>query len=585
MGRTASSAVACAIAVSFAISAAQPDRTDPRVRTFVSPERVVWHSPESAVPGHFTARCAAVKTDLLLAPKHGQVCETRFGKGAGTRLVNQGEPAGMLLDFGRELHGGLQLGMSPDVTPGAKLRLRFGESVAEAMSSIGDGKHATNDHAMRDFELSVPKFGTIEVGCTGFRFVRIDLVTGGSAGFEFVRAVSLMRPMERIGSFRSSDDRLNRVFDTAVRTVHLCCQDYLWDGIKRDRLVWMGDTHPETMAVLSVFGAASVLPESLDFMASTTPPDAWMNGMPTYTLWWLRNVAEWYRFTGDRAYLAKHADYIEKTFDHVLSGMNPTNGEWRAGTFLDWPTQHSAPANAAGTQGLALIAARETAFLAAAIDRPALAAKARGLADRLVKLRPDPNGAKSAAALLALSGLRDPKEMFAQVLGKSGHAGVSTFYGYYMLEAMSAADEGQRALDTVRDYWGAMLDVGATSFWEDFNLAWTNGCFRIDELPVAGKKDIHGDYGEFCYPGFRHSLCHGWACGPAPWCIAHILGIRPLDVGCRTVEVKPFLGDLAWAEGAMALPDGRAVKVRVARNPDGTLSTSVDAPQGVKIVR
>ena len=21
-------------------------------------------------------------------------------------------------------------------------------------------------------------------------------------------------------------------------------------------------------------------------------------------------------------------------------------------------------------------------------------------------------------------------------------------------------------------------------------------------------KDIHGDYGEFCYKGFRHSLCH-----------------------------------------------------------------------------
>jgi hypothetical protein len=201
------------------------------------------------------------------------------------------------------------------------------------------------------------------------------------------------------------------------------------------------------------------------------------------------------------------------------------------------------------------------------------------------RLRPDPHGAKSAAAMLALSGLRDPKEMFAQVLGANGHNGVSTFYGYYMLEAMSAAGESQRALDTVRDYWGGMLDVGATSFWEDFNLAWTNNCFRIDELPVAGKKDVHGDYGEFCYPGFRHSLCHGWSSGPASWCINHVLGIRPLDVGCRKVEVKPFLGDLAWAEGAMALPGGKAVKVRVERRPDGTLDTRVDAPHDVTVVR
>ena len=562
---------------------AQPDKPDVRTRTFVYPKRIVWHSSMKEAGDHHR-RCAAEKMELLLAPKHGQVCETYFGQSVGTRLINDGDPAGVLLDFGRELHGGIQLGMSRKTTAGARLRLRFGESVSEAMSSLGDGKHATNDHAMRDFELTVPRFGSIEVGSTGFRFVRIDLASGGEAGFEFVRAVSLMRPMKHIGSFRSSDDRLNRIFDTAVRTVHLCCQDYLWDGIKRDRLVWMGDTHPETMAILYVFGADSILPESLDYMAAVTPPDKWMNTIPTYTLWWIRNLAEWYRYTGDRAYLERHADYLEKTFDHVRTGMNAAN-EWRAGVFLDWPTKHNDPAQVAGTQGLALITARETEFLAETLGRSALAEKARGLAAKLATLRPDPNGAKSAAALLALSGLRTPKEMFAQVLGRDGHANVSTFYGYYMLEAMSVAGEHQRALDTVRDYWGAMLDVGATSFWEDFNLAWTNNCFRLDELPVPGKKDIHGDYGEFCYPGFRHSLCHGWSGGPAPWCINHVLGIRPRDVGCRTIEVKPFLGDLAWAEGAMALPDGRAVKVRVERGGDGRPNVSVDAPPGIKIVR
>ena len=179
---------------------------------------------------------------------------------------------------------------------------------------------------------------------------------------------------------------------------------------------------------------------------------------------------------------------------------------------------------------------------------------------------------------------RIPKEMFAQVLGQNGYDGVSTFYGYYMIEAMSAAGESQRALDTVRDYWGAMLDVGATSFWEDFKLAWTNNCFRIDEMPVAGKKDIHGDYGEFCYPGFRHSLCHGWAGGPAAWCINHVLGIRPLDVGCKTVEVKPFLGDLEWAEGSMALPDGTAVKVKLRKLSDGKIDMKISSPDWVKIV-
>ena len=554
---------------------------DPRVRSFVSPVRIVWQTAGEQKDDGWPMRCETQGAELLLAPKRGQICEGPFGSSCGTRLVNRGEPAGMLLDFGRELHGGLSLGMSPSTSPGARLRLRFGESVSEAMSDIGDGHHASNDHAMRDFVVEVPRMGAIEVGNTGFRFVRIDLVSGGEAGFEFVRAVSLMRDMPRLGAFRCPDERLNAIFETAVRTVHLCCQDYLWDGIKRDRLVWAGDMHPETMAILSVFGAAPVLPYTLDYLAAVTPPDAWMNTMPTYTLWFIRNLAEWVRYTGDTAFLAKHADYLEQTFDHVLSGM--VDCRWRAGNFLDWPTKHNNAAATAGTQALALMAARDAAFLAETAGRAALAGKASAMAAELSRLRPDPHGAKSAAALLALSGLRNPKKMFAEVLGENGHAGVSTFYGYYVLEAMSAAGEDQRALETVRDYWGAMLDMGATSFWEDFNLKWTENAFRIDELPVPGKHDVHGDYGEFCYPGFRHSLCHGWSCGPATWCIRHILGIRPLGMGCRKMEARPFLGDLDWAEGAMALPCGDAVRIRAERKRDGRIETQVSAPDGVEV--
>jgi hypothetical protein len=127
--------------------------------------------------------------------------------------------------------------------------------------------------------------------------------------------------------------------------------------------------------------------------------------------------------------------------------------------------------------------------------------------------------------------------------------------------------------------------MGATSFWEDFDLAWTNNAFRIDELPVAGKRDIHGDFGQFCYPGFRHSLCHGWSCGPAAWCINNILGIRPISTGCKEVEIKPFLGDLQWVEGAMALPDGRRIHVRCEKRSNGSVETKVNAPSDVSIVR
>ena len=69
------------------------------------------------------------------------------------------------------------------------------------------------------------------------------------------------------------------------------------------------------------------------------------------------------------------------------------------------------------------------------------------------------------------------------------------------------------------------------------------------------------------------------------WCINRILGIEALDVGCKTVRVRPFLGDLEWAEGAMALPGGEAVRVRVSKNAGGNPKVEVDAPTWVKVVR
>lgn len=561
---------------------AQEDKTDCRVRTYVYPKRIVAQTRAEKYDDGWPARCEAVKMESLLEKKHGQVSEGFFGTSTGTKLINRGDNAFVILDFGRELNGGVQIGVSKVGTPRSRLRLRFGESVAESCADIGE-KHAANEHSLRDLELQVPLFGSITVGDTGFRFLRIDLVSGGEVGLEFVRAVSLMRPMKELGRFRSSDERLNRVYETAVRTVHLCCQDYLWDAIKRDRLVWMGDAYPMVRTILQVFGSAPIVPETIDYTVATTPPDRWMVMAP-YTLWWLRILADWYRYTGDRTCLERYADYLRRTLAHVETVLTPENS-WGENAFLDWPTKHNGPASVSGVHALAVLAFEDAAFLLDALGDSDGAAVWRARASAFRTVPKSAHGAKSAASMLALAGMIDPKDAFADTLSKDGVGELSTFMGYFALEAMSLAREDQHALETVRDYWGGMLDMGATSFWENFDVSWTNGSFRIDEMPVAGKKDIHGDFGEFCYPGFRHSLCHGWGCGPAAWCINHVLGIRPLDVGCRTVEVKPFLGDLDWAEGAMALPDGRAVGVWVSKRSDGTIDVKVDAPVGVEIRR
>lgn len=63
--------------------------------------------------------------------------------------------------------------------------------------------------------------------------------------------------------------------------------EYLWVGVKRDRLVWVGDLHPEVMTVSTVFGYNEVVPKSLDLIRDITPLPSWMNGISSYSIWWL----------------------------------------------------------------------------------------------------------------------------------------------------------------------------------------------------------------------------------------------------------------------------------------------------------
>jgi hypothetical protein len=319
-------------------------------------------------------------------------------------------------------------------------------------------------------------------------------------------------------------------------------------------------------------------------MRDTTPVKSWMNGMPSYTLWWIRCQHDWYLYSGDLAYLERHHDYIKAVFTNLVKHISPEGRCGFPGGFLDWPAQHNCKAVGAGMQALMLMAFEDGVRLASALRDIELATQCRSGAARLRQYIPAPEGSKQAAALLALSGLRGAREMHEQVLTRDGFRGISTFFGYYMLEAMAKAGDVQHGIDTVRNYWGGMLDMGATSFWEDFNIEWTRNAFRIDELPVAGKKDIHGDFGDFCYKGFRHSLCHGWSSGPAAWLIAHVLGIQVADVGCKVVRIKPFLGDLEWAQGSFPTPMG-VINVRHERERSGNTKTNISLPDGVQTIK
>lgn len=559
---------------------------DARTREYITPVRVVWTNSTDLVSN----------ADALLKEGNGQAdfmervhCDMK-----STRKVH---PA-IILDFGRELHGGLQIvtGMGSDHD--VRIRVRFGESVSETMSEINGKNGAKNDHAIRDQEVLLPWFGVKEIGNSGFRFVRIDLVSDNKElSLKEVRAVALYRDVPYRGTFKSNDERLNQIWQTGAYTVHQCMQEFLWDGIKRDRLVWMGDMHPEIMTISNVFGYNEVVPKSLDLARDSTPLPGWMNGMYPYSMWWVLAQRDWYWYNGDKEYLEQQREYLLNLLELFHERVDENGFELSGGDFLDWPSKANQPAMKAGCQALMMMTMKSAAELCDILGETAMAERCRDCHARMasvasqvseeyykVALAPGEPGSKQGTSLMVLADMIDAKKANEEVIKVEGARGFSTFYGYYMLQAMAKAGDYAGAMKFISEFWGAMIDLGATTFWEDFHTDWLKeDVAPITEIVPAGKKDIHGDFGAYCYVGLRHSLCHGWASGPTAWLSQHVLGVEVVEPGYKVVRINPNLGDLEWVEGTVPTPFGD-IKVSHRKDAEGKVVSKVDAPAGVTVM-
>ncbi len=552
--------------------------SDSRVRTYLMPQKVIWKNDASAK--------LIENLDALLDGKNtGQASLSKMKKACVLRSTET-EGASFILDFGKEIHGGIQFvsAIRKNKNP-INVRVRFGESVGETMSEISAESGATNDHALRDFTLQIPWLGSVEIGNSGFRFVRIDLVEkNAELILDEINAVFIYRDIPYLGSFKCSDERLNKIWQTGAYTVHLNMQQFLWDGIKRDRLVWLGDMHPEVMTIATVFGRQDVVEKSLDFARDSTPLPKWMNGMCAYSLWWVIIHKDWYKFTGNLPYLKQQEEYLSELLKILSACVDKNTGKENlkaGGRFLDWPSTPNQAGVDAGMHALMVLTfeAAEEIFLA--LDNKALALECKANLELMRSYKPSANGLKQAAALLSLAGLSSIEDA-NKVVSLGGAKNFSTFYGYYMLLAQAKANNHAEALKNISEFWGGMLDLGATSFWEDFDLEWSKNASRIDELPQEGKVDVHATYGAYCYKKFRHSLCHGWASGPTAWLSQEVLGVKILEAGCKTVEIKPNLGNLEWASGTFPTPYG-IITINHKKDKDGKITSEIKAPKEVKI--
>jgi alpha-L-rhamnosidase len=492
------------------------------------------------------------------------------------------EAPSLLLDFGREVSG--RLLVESACARDATLSIAYGESEIEAMATgLTPGQQGGN--YLGTNLLEVPANGVARGPKSGFRYVRIRFLRGAPVtAFKSIRLEGIYYPGEYKGSFESSDPLLNRIWEIGAYTVHLCMQDGIWDAPKRDRGRWAGDLDVEGRVISTVFGDTRLIEETL--RALVPDGDGHVNGIPGYSALWITSLFNLYSHAGDKAFVASQHDALLRLLAAMDASLDATGlftnpkHQW---LFVDWsPGLYGYTAEAiVGTNLQYVIAYNHASLLFLMLGDQTNADKysaqsSRVLAATRSNLRdhdaPTYGTTWQLNALALIAFENDSKAgaiIWSDVLSRVEQDSptdqvISPYFNLTVLDAMSALDHDQEALDWLRTYWGGMLAEGATSFWESYDLRWPKANSHLS-LQADGTS------------GYFVSLAHGWSSGPTAWLSENVLGIRDPQDGYKSVMIAPHLSGLDWVRGTVPTPQGV-----IAISVDKKEGVSLDLPPGVE---
>ena len=388
-----------------------------------------------------------------------------------------------------------------------------------------------------------------------FRYLRFGGPVDG------VKVVPVGRRRLAVGRVITDNERWAKMFDVGVRTLALCSDEFLIDGVKRDRLPWAGDMAVSLLADAYVYGDAEVARRSLSVM------DAYegdVNGIVTYSMWTIVAHDLYQLYFGDRKFLQDRWWRIKWRVEDLISRTDADGfvAKGLGWVFVDWAEPKSSTAMHMIWYG-ALEAAASLAGRvgdARAADYRTLAAKVRTNLDRrawdekrgLYSADPDNLAVfgRQANIFAVIFGVASPDKAarIGDELAADRLPSVGTPYVYgWELVALSRTGHHKAFFDGLERVFGGMLDAGATTFWEGYDAA-------------AEGNERYRFYGR----PWGKSLCHVWSAWPAFVFVSEAMGVKPTSDGWQTWEKKPIPG----AEGLEArVPTPHGVEKFVVNAP------------------
>lgn len=483
--------------------------------------------------------------------------EENFLSGSGyVKLDTGGKDVRFLLDFGGEKIAKIKLDAFCE--GGEILDFHCFEFVqADGRKNFAEGMNNTMRYICRR--------GRNEYTSLIRHGMRYLYVTVRNAKTVYLRvwAEESTHPFVNRGEFLCDDYLLNEIYRAGIRTLRCCSEDTYTDCPTYEQVHWVGDMRNEALCDYAVNGDARLwkhclvqVGQSLDYSPITQSqvPSAWYNIIPAWSFLWMRSVAEYLAYTGDRESAAELFSFVERNLNGIEQHINADGlFEIEAWNLFDWAKMDIPPYGVVTHQNCLLIIALQSLKGQAQKYRPDLSLRLEKLEERLkaginrflyneqrrayVDCLRYEGGKRIQSNVISqqtntvavLSGVAtgeraEAAQAIMRGLDADSVKAGSPFFEFFMLEALDNAGDTDAFLQEIRKNWGFMLDCGCDVFWE----MWTN-------------RDGKGR--------LTRSHCHGWSAAPVYYLTKHILGIVPIDSEKGIYRFEPHLGKLKWARG------------------------------------
>ena len=515
-------------------------------------------------------------------------------------------PGYAVLDLGRTIHG--RIVMQAIGAPGSILDIGWDERLLEGTTRPlpYPGSLHPEWNQVDSWVLDGETRHITNLDTRAGRYILIAVWGETPVELQDIRVYEERLPLSQRGAFLSTNPLLDQIWQTGVDTLHPNMTDAYTDTPWRERGQWWGDAYVEDHINRVAFGDIALLRRGLLYMAdafsdSPSPgmaPNNYGLHMLDYTMLWAQSLYEYWQVTDDTDLLEDIYPDLLKFMDHLASYENFQTGlldlprsHWSQSAYIDMVGFHSRYGQSTAVNALYYRTLQNAAILAEEIGDIESAQTWRQKADNVKQsvnsllylheehryltnlyegaaYPPTPH-AQAWAISSGITPFTDTWQVSASLLDllspDPALPNVQVYGMYWVMDALGRSDRIPEAIDLIESYYGYMLDLGATTWWEAFDA----------NLTYAG------------------SLSHGWGGSPTWFLSTYVLGAR--RTGPNSWEVKPAIFALDHVEGVLPLREGDlsvgwdttncSSQIRISSPPGSSGNVIIPSDRTVHILR